>query len=55
VVAKYWVIDDVRTARIHANVPDNSPMLENFAGRDLRDEGPGRKSMPAWLLSAHLG
>ena len=54
-VAKYWVIDEIRPARIHANVPDNSPMLENFAGRDLRDEGSGRKSMPAWLLSAHLG
>lgn len=55
VVAKYWVIDEIRPARIHANIPESSPMLENFAGRDLCDEGPGRKSMPAWLLSAHLG
>lgn len=54
-VAEYWVIDDIRPARIHANVPDGSPMLDAFAGRDLRDEGQGRKSMPAWLLSAHLG
>jgi len=55
VVSKYWVIDEIRSARIHANVPDNAPMPGNFAGRDLRDEGAGRKSMPACLLSAHLG
>lgn len=55
VVSKYWVIDEVRPARIHANVPDDSPMMANFVERDLRDEGRGRKSMPAWLLSAHLG
>ncbi len=56
VVSKYWVIDDVRPARIHANVPDS--FLDGFgafAGADIRDEGNGRKSLPAWLLSAHLG
>jgi hypothetical protein len=56
VVSKYWVIDDIRPARIHANVPDS--FLEGFdafAGADIRDEGNGRKSMRAWLLSAHLG
>jgi len=55
-VSKYWVIDDVRPARIHANVPDS--FLDGFgafAGADIRDEGNGRKSLPAWLLSAHLG
>ena len=54
VVGKYWVIDEVRPARIHANVPES--FLENFkefAG-DLRDEPNGRKSIAAWLLSAHL-
>jgi SAM-dependent methyltransferase len=55
VVSKYWVIDEVRPARIHANVPEGSPMSAAFLDRGLRDEGPGRKSMPAWLLSAHLG
>lgn len=56
VVAKYWVIDEIRPARIHANVPDS--VLDGFgavAGTDIRDEGNGRKSMRAWLLSAHLG
>jgi SAM-dependent methyltransferase len=55
VVSKYWVIDEIRPARIHANIPDGAPMLEAFGGTGLRDEGNGRKSMGAWLLSAHLG
>lgn len=52
-VSKYWVIDEIRPARIHANIPDGG--FAEFANLDLRDEGNGRKSMPAWLLSAHLG
>ena len=52
VVSRYWVIDEIRPARIHANFPhDNSP---EFPFADVRDEGNGRKSVPAWLLSAHL-
>lgn len=53
VVSKYWVIDEIRPARIHANFPDG-PSPE-FPVVELRDEGNGRKSVPAWLLSAHLG
>src|SRR3954451_16369696 len=35
VVGKYWVIDDVRPARIHANVPENFlEGFESFAGAD---------------------
>jgi SAM-dependent methyltransferase len=51
-VAKYWVVDEIRPARIHANIPESG-----FPGVpvELRDEGNGRKSMRAWLLSAHLG
>ncbi|WP_062996829.1 class I SAM-dependent methyltransferase [Nocardia jinanensis] len=57
-VSKYWVIDEIAPARIHANLPDglDSPAgdpLMRFEG--LRDEPNGRKSVPAWLLSAHLG
>lgn len=56
VVSKYWVIDEVRPARIHANVPDEAlAASEVFASADVRDEGNGRKSIGAWLLSAHLG
>jgi SAM-dependent methyltransferase len=53
VVAKYWVIDDIRPARIHANFPEGA--LADFPAVDVRDEGIGRASVPAWLLSAHLG
>ncbi len=53
VVSKYWVVDEIRPARIYANIPDGA--FAEFANLDLRDEGNGRKSMPAWLLSAHLG
>jgi ubiquinone/menaquinone biosynthesis C-methylase UbiE len=53
VVSKYWVIDEIRPARIHANFTGaDSP---EFPFPDVRDEGNGRMSVPAWLLSAHLG
>lgn len=56
VVGKYWVIDDIRNARIHANVPPNFlDVFEGFAGGDVHDEADGRKSVAGWLLSAHLG
>ncbi len=54
VVGAYWTIDEIRPARIHADVAGNFPDFADFAGRDVRDEGHGRKSAPAWLLSAHL-
>lgn len=54
VVSKYWHIDEIRPARIHANVPAEFTDFGDFAGPDFRDEGNGRKSMAAWLLSAHL-
>jgi SAM-dependent methyltransferase len=52
VVSKYWVIDEIRPARIHGNFGDSRP---EFPFKGMRDETNGRKSMPAWLLSAHLG
>ncbi|MGB6763177.1 class I SAM-dependent methyltransferase [Mycobacterium sp.] len=52
VVSQYWVVDEIRPARIHANFAhDRQP---EFPFTDVRDEGNGRKSVPAWLLSAHL-
>jgi SAM-dependent methyltransferase len=54
VVGAYWAVDEIRPARIHANVAENFPDFRNFAGSDIQDEGNGRKSAPAWLLSAHL-
>lgn len=52
VVSKYWTIDEIRPARIHANFPDE--ISDEFPVVDLRDEGNGRKSVAGWLLSAHL-
>lgn len=56
VVGRYWVIDEVRPARIHAQVPARfREGFQGFAGADVRDEDEGRKSVGAWLLTAHLG
>ena len=53
VVSKYWVIDEVRPARIYASFPEAANAVGMVFG-DVRDEPNGRKSVPAWLLSAHL-
>jgi SAM-dependent methyltransferase len=55
VVSRHWVIDEIRPARIHANVAEDFAGFEDFAGAGVADEGRGRKSVPAWLLTAHLG
>lgn len=54
VVSKYWVIDEIKPARIHGNMPAGLD-TSVFPQVELRDEIKGRKSVPAWLLSAHLG
>lgn len=54
VVSRYWVVDEIRPARIHANVPQEVlEQFEGLAGSDIRDEARGRKSVGAWLLCAH--
>lgn len=55
-VSPYWTIDEIRPARIHAQMPPNfAETLNPFAGNPgVRDEPNGRKSIPAWLLTAHL-
>src|SRR4051794_5663729 len=56
VVGAHWVIDDVQPARIHANMPEHvTERMQGFASADIRNEPNGRRSMAAWLLSAHLG
>jgi SAM-dependent methyltransferase len=54
VVSKYWTIDEIRPARIHANFPAEIPEGMPLPFGDLRDEPNGRKSVPAFLLTAHL-
>lgn len=51
-VAKHWVIDEIRPARIYTKLPAGSPGMQDF---DVRDEPDGRRSVGAWLLPAHLG
>lgn len=52
IVSKYWTIDEIRPARIHGVFPEG---FENFFPvTDVRDEPKGRKSVPAFLLTAHL-
>lgn len=53
VVSKYWVVDEIRPARIHAYLPDGAVVDMPFG--EVRDEPNGRKSVGAWLLTAHLG
>jgi 2-heptyl-1-hydroxyquinolin-4(1H)-one methyltransferase len=53
VVSKYWVVDEIRPARLHAQFPGN---VDGIPGAvDVREESNGLKSIGGWLLSAHLG
>jgi SAM-dependent methyltransferase len=48
-VSKYWEIDEIRPAFIHANMPDIPGMPELTFEFDEK----GRRLMPAFLLTAH--
>jgi SAM-dependent methyltransferase len=50
-VSKYWEIDEIRPAYIHANVPEIPGAPFEFPPHD-RDE-KGRMKFPAYLLTAH--
>jgi len=50
-VGKYWEIDEIRPACIHANIPPASNAPFEFPRHD-RDE-KGRMKLPAYLLTAH--
>jgi SAM-dependent methyltransferase len=50
-VSKYWQIDEIRPAYIHANIPQVSNAPFEFPPHD-RDE-KGRMKLPAYLLTAH--
>lgn len=53
IVSKYWVIDEIRPAGIHAVFPDGFEGVFPVTG--VKDAPKGRKAVPAFLLSAHLG
>jgi SAM-dependent methyltransferase len=54
VVSKYWVVDEIRPARLYANLPQGNFEFP-FPFVEVRDEANGLKSVGGWLLSAHLG
>jgi len=52
VVSKYWVIDEIKPARLHAKAPKD---FFGMPGLQVRGEPNGFVSIGGWLLSAHLG
>jgi SAM-dependent methyltransferase len=48
-VSKYWEIDEIRPAYIHANIPADAPAGFPPHARDEKD----RMKLPAYLLTAH--
>jgi len=52
VVSKYWAIDEIRPARIHADFKGHDDDVLNLFA-DYREEPNGRVSAAAWLLLAH--
>ena len=48
-VSKYWEVDDIRPAYIHANIPSGPEVP--FPPHDRDDKG--RMMLPAYLLTAH--
>jgi len=53
-VSKYWEIDEISPAFIHANIPPAPPESEVPMPAYDRDE-KGRMKFPAYLLTAHKG
>jgi 2-heptyl-1-hydroxyquinolin-4(1H)-one methyltransferase len=52
VVSKYWLIDDIKPARLYGKFTEG---FNTMPGVEFRDESNGLKSVGGWLLSAHLG
>jgi SAM-dependent methyltransferase len=50
-VSKYWEVDEIRPASIHANIPQIPDMPFEMPPHPKDDKG--RTKMPAYLLTAH--
>lgn len=53
VVSRYWVVDDIRPARLYAKAPKDFFGMTSIV--DVREEPNGLVSVSGWLLSARLG
>ena len=49
---KYWVVDEIKPARLHAKTPKD--FFRSIPGMEVREEADGFVSVGGWLLSAHL-
>ncbi len=54
-VSKYWAIDEIRPAFIHANMVAALPPDAPFEMPTFETDEKGRDKMPAFLLTAHKG
>jgi SAM-dependent methyltransferase len=52
-VSKYWEIDEIRPAYIHANIPTVLPADAPFEMPQHDRDEKGRMKLPAYLLTAH--
>lgn len=52
-VSKYWSIDEIRPAFIHANMGVAIPADAPFTMPTFENDAKGRQKMPAFLLTAH--
>jgi len=52
-VSKYWEIDEIRPAFIHANMLAALPPDVPFGLPTFETDEKGRQKMPAYLLTAH--
>ncbi|MGZ5395272.1 MAG: methyltransferase domain-containing protein [Mycobacterium sp.] len=52
-VSKYWTIDEIRPAFIHANISAAIPADAPFTMPAFENDEKGRQKMPAFLLTAH--
>ncbi|MCG5432853.1 class I SAM-dependent methyltransferase [Mycobacterium sp. MYCO198283] len=52
-VSRYWTVDEIRPAFIHAHTPAGQPPDAPFQMPDHPRDEKGRSKLPAFLLSAH--
>lgn len=51
-VSTYWVVDEIRPAKIHAALPEHFDST-GFTGPNVEKDAKGRTLIAAWLLTAH--